>query len=45
VKIQWEGKFVGGVKAKYYWAGPFQQTFENKKFVDITQQCLPYYLK
>ena len=19
--------------------GPFQQTFENKKFVDITQQC------
>ena len=29
VKLKWEGKIVGGC----------QQTFENKKFVDITQQC------
>ena len=28
------GKFAWGVKAKHC-----QQTFENKKFVDITQQC------
>ena len=29
----WAGKFVRGVKAKHCWE------FENKKFVDITQQC------
>jgi hypothetical protein len=26
-------------------AGHCQQLFENKKFVDIPQQFLPYYLK
>ena len=31
------GKFAWGVKAKL--AGHCQQTFENKKFVDITRQC------
>ena len=35
VKIQiWAGKFSLGVKVKHC-----QQTFENKKFVGITQQC------
>ena len=31
----WEGKFAWGVNI----AGHCQQTFENKKFVDITKQC------
>ena len=33
----WAGKFAWGVKVK--------QNFENKKFVDITQQYWPHYLK
>ena len=38
VKIQiWAGKFASSVKANI--AGRCQQTFEHKKFVDITQQC------
>ena len=38
VKIQIIGrKLTFGVKAKHCWF--CQQTFGNKKFIDITQQC------
>ena len=40
VKIQTMGG--KGVKSKHCWF--CQQSFENKKFVDITQQYMPYYL-
>ena len=33
----WPGKFAWGVKSKHCWA--LSANFENKKFVDITQQC------
>ena len=42
VKIQIIGKKV---YVRQNIAGRCQQTFENKKFVDITQHCLPLHLK